>query len=532
MKEILQSKYHLLFGLLLFSCFSCSSNMHKETAFERVAAYYKTSGDSLKFQAAQYLLQFAQYHYGIKRSLPHGLDAVRFLDCGDSVFKHFLDSCNYTVKCGLPVLDTRAVSEDYLRKNIELAFDSWKKPWAEAIPFKEFCKYILPYRNGDEELSNWRQYFKQKYEHTIIDSVENITSLEDVASYLIRCLRREVAYGGSTGAWCHDLLTPHNIERLHWISCENCAHYASLALRACGIPCSFIEIHWRFTEIPHASVLVPAVGNNQKAFRITLGDTLMYMGAPKDTMAAWRVWRYAYEANPTLKRLLEDNKTHDGYKETIQNFALPVTREDVTSLFSKTFDFSMPIPDSLRENETFFLCRFYQWKWHPVREGVVIRDSVYFKDATIRQWYRMGYLDNQQIHTFGTPFTIIGQTDIKNKKERIRLFDLTGDTVLFRMCYPCKKNETRLTRYITTYYWDSSNQWKPYRGEAILWGYNKAIDQYKPFDESLRDSYRPEHYRLEVRLPCWTVFTDDETARALGFLRRDSILNIANFIEF
>ena len=522
-------------GILLLGIMSCTSSSVLDTAFDHVVSLYKNSGNTLKLRAAEYLRASAKYHYGVRRIIPANLEGNIFLDIekGDSVFKHYIDSLGYRVEYGEPAYDTETITDSFLIENIEMAFDSWKKPWARNLSFEEFCKYILPYRNGDEALSEWRPHFKNWIESTITDSVRDVTNIREVTEYIMRALRRRVEYGGSTGAFCRELMLPEDMERLHWVNCGNAAHYTTLALRACGIPCTQMHINWRFTEVAHSSVLVPAIGGNKEAFRVTLGDTLMLMGAPKDTMACWRVWSYDYEANPSLLQLSQYFQSIDHYKSNvIRGFAYPVTRNDVTSIFCKTFDFALPVPDSLRQERYLFLCRFYKWKWLPVREGIVDGDSVRFRDATIRQFYRLGHIKGDSVYTLGTPFTLVGTEGIPDVHQRIQPFNLTGDTVLFKMVYPCKANETKLSRTITTHYWDDSNLWHPYTGEAQLWGYNKQTDKYSLFDETLRGQFTPVFHILEIRLPCWTVFTDDETDKPLGYLRTDSLTGEGLFMQF
>ena len=331
----------------------------------------------------------------------------------------------------------------------------------------------------------------------------------------MRCIRRDVEYGGSMGLLNRYSLSHDMMMKLHWLECLNCANFTTLAMRACGIPCSMIEIHWRFTEVTHSSVLFPKIGGIDRAFRISVGDTLIYMGAPKDTMAAWRVWEYDYELNADLQRLI---KTYASNAMT-QQLALPATRSDVTGLFCKTYSFSLPIPDSLKSYPYLFLCRFHDWQWQPIREGEVRNDSVRFRDATIRQWYRLGYVDGDSIRTIGTPFTIIGNDGIKSVNDRIRLYDCTGDTLLFRIAYRGKVKEGQLRRPMTTWYWDEQNQWHAISGEAVLWGFNPKTGEYHVFDETLRrKGFRPDFHLFDVRVPKWTVFHDDELGSPFGYI--------------
>ena len=497
----------------------------QETAFERVVDYYSDSGDELKAKAASYLQEHSQWHFGISRSLnmDFGLtyeDALKVNSLrGDSVFQTFFDSCGVRVVSDIPVLDRDTISDQFLRENIDMAFDSWNKPWAKSVSFEDFCHYILPYRNGDEELNDWRRYFKTKYEASITDSVANPSNVREVVDYILRCIRREVSYGGSMGLVCRSYLTPEMMERLHWMECNGCAHYTTLVMRACGIPCSTIEINWRFTEIPHYSVLFPAIGNNDRAFRATVGDTVIYMGEPKDTMAAWRVWEMEYEANKKLEDILEEYMDNPQLKK----FAYPVTRADITSLMCKTYDFAVPIPNSLKDEKYLFLCRFNDWKWLPVREGIVDGDSVRFKDATIRQWYRLGYASGDSVKTFGGTFTLVGNNGIADVKNRIQHYGLPRDTILFRLAYRDQVKEGQLRRQITTYHWDEHDSWHKLQGEAVLWGFNPKTGEYKEFDESMRGGdFKPDFHLLDVRVPRWTVFYDKILGRPHGFIQEDA----------
>lgn len=504
--------------------------------FERVAALYEEEGDTLKLRATEWLAKYSPYHYGVKRhvSNPSLADSLRIGVALDSVFRHRLDSAGCRMVEEEAVMDDDVLTEDFIRENIDLAFDSWVKPWAKDVSFDDFCKYILPYRNDDEALEGWRRYFKEKYEHTIIDSVSDPTSIREVAGYLIRQLRREVEYGPKMGRFNHQLVSVADMQRLHWMECRGCAHYVTLAMRACGVPCMMITNHWRFTEVPHSTVVFPCVGNNKQAFRLTIGDSLMEMGTPKDTMAVWACWGRSYETNPDLTSLLDDYKDGGRKQEALHRFALPVCREDVTPQMSTAYDFSLPVPDSLRSRHHLFLCRFADWKWYPVRVGKVMGDSVSFKNATIRQWYRLGYADADSVRTFGGTFTLVGDSGVARKDQRdiVRPYDLSGDTVLFKLAFSCKADERRLTRRITTHYWGGEEGWKPCTQEAPLWGFNEKTAEYKVFDETMHGTFKPVFHLFQVRLPRWTVFADDAFGRPLGFICADKETGEGYFMEF
>lgn len=335
----------------------------------------------------------------------------------------------------------------------------------------------------------------------------------------MRAIRRDVEYGGGMEPFVSDTLTPREMLRLHWLECLGCAHYTTLAMRACGISCATMEINWRFTEVPHSTVLFLAVGGISRAFRTSVGDTVIYMGEPKDSMAAWRVWEYDYAVNPEKLDLYEEYSEND---DIYDNLIYPLTQSDITADMCRTFSFAMPVPDSLRKERYLFLCRFHDWKWLPVREGRLDSDSVRFEDATIRQWYRMGYADGDSVCTFGRAFTLTGGEGIADVEGRIQPYGLSGDTILYRLAYRDKVKDGPLRRPMTTYYWGKGNMWHQIKGEAVLWGFNPKTGEYKVFEESMRGSdFKPDFHLLDVRLPRWTVFYDDILGSPFGFIQQD-----------
>lgn len=511
--------------LLLLS--ACEGESY--TPFDEVVAYYAerlerntTHDDSLKYEAARFLQRYSKHQYGVSRHLVDSvgervsIDYKMFAD--DKELRKYIEINGYYFKVWPKVKDVDTIKAEFLINNIEQAFDSWKKPWAADISFSDFCTYILPYRVWDEELSDWRSKFKEKYEESIEDSVE-VLNIRNVALYLVQQLKKELIYGTSFGALYRGLLTPEEMEMLHSLECKALAHYGTLALRACGIPCAMLETNWRFTEVGHRSIFVPATGNNEHAFRLSIYDDLQEMGMPKDSMATWRSWIYTYEANPDLLNLCESKDTE------VKQFAEPVTRMDITSVFSSTHNFSLLIPKEYRDKRYFFLCRFHNWEWYPIREGRIDGDSVRFKDATIRQLYRLGYMDDKMLYTFGKMFTITGNHELLN-------YDCTGDTVTFHLNVECKPEEWMTEKEITVYLGGDSGEWEPYTAQSVLWSINEETVEYRLFDESLRGIFKPIFHQIRIRLPKHSVFTHNQYPRPIGFLFEDTIANEGHFMSF
>ena len=510
--------------ICVWAAMSCTSE--KDSAFTRMEQFF--SDDSLKHAIATYYRQYACYHHGVSRTLVDSLGKPTTINYEqfptDTLFREYLELNSYKYVEGPPLPDDEAMADEDLKERINAMTELRNMPWCKNLAWKDFCRYVLPYRNGDEALSNWYLGFRGKYLASIADSVKNLQSIRDVANYLIRCMQREVQYGTRLGYFYDFLfLTPEEMERMHTLECKALAHYGTLALRSCGIPCVMLETHWRFTEVVHSSILIPAGGSNKMPYRLSIYDKPQDMGMPKDSMASWRTWSYEFEPNPDLVELSKDNHVP-------RDFALPVTRHDRTSLFSVTHDIHRPVPDSLMSRKYLFLCRFHNWRWYPIREGKVEGGEVRFKDVTIRQWYRLGYMDADSVKTFGETFTLLGDG-------KIQPYDSKGDTVMYKLVFNCEPTENREKRPVKSYYWSwssdpSHREWTQVSGDATLWGLNEKTGEYKIFHESMRKDYKPVFHLLEVYLPQWTVFTDDDMPRPLGYITTDSLTNEGYFMQF
>lgn len=100
---------------------------------------YDAPADSLKRKAAEYLLAGlpAQWHYDTR----------------------WLEEVGLKKK----VMDMDVIDADYLAENIEYAFRAWELPWARDVSFEDFCRYLLPYKMGNEAPERWRAAVWEEY---------------------------------------------------------------------------------------------------------------------------------------------------------------------------------------------------------------------------------------------------------------------------------------------------------------------------------------------------------------------------------
>ncbi len=67
--------------------------------------------------------------------------------------------------------DIKSLDAAFLITHIEEAFDAWQNaPWSNQVSFKDFCNFILPYKNDDETPELWRSDLKAYYSWVLEDS--------------------------------------------------------------------------------------------------------------------------------------------------------------------------------------------------------------------------------------------------------------------------------------------------------------------------------------------------------------------------
>jgi hypothetical protein len=133
------------------------------------------------------------------------------------------------------VYDAQVISADYLIDNIDQAFEAWKgRPWNRTLPFDDFCELILPYRVGDERLTNWRKLYRDYYGALLDSLYPGGTDVLEACCVVNAELARQ-DYRFST-----DLKLPHHDATFlfnHRIGyCREADDLALYAMRACGIP--------------------------------------------------------------------------------------------------------------------------------------------------------------------------------------------------------------------------------------------------------------------------------------------------------
>ena len=245
----------LLYAFSLFCCVACTSTSPLETALrlsgdnrpelEKVLAHYRD--DSLKYVAACFLIENMPGKYGTEaedvdepykrflRNIPQEDPISWELDL--SVIATKLDSVSlFAFPRQRKVEDLTNITADYLIDNIDWAFRAWEEsPYTSRYSFDDFLRYVLPYRVGNEPLTQWRSRAYRRYRH-LMDSVY---TPRQVATSI--ALNEGIRYNVGMTKYPY-VQSYEEMAKGRWGLCGDLAAYQALSLRAIGIPasCDFV----------------------------------------------------------------------------------------------------------------------------------------------------------------------------------------------------------------------------------------------------------------------------------------------------
>ncbi|KQX10986.1 hypothetical protein [Flavobacterium sp. Root420] len=264
-------KTHILL-VILIGVIACNSPKQKlSPELQKTVDHYSHSeADTLKLKATWFLIE----NMGDHRS-NDSKELRAYYTFLDSLFKNEkdfdrLDSIykNYTIKSPnrrhniFP--DKEYIKADYLIKNIDDAFDSWREPWARHLSFDQFCEYLLPYRVHDEVLEPWRMLYKKKYSGYFDNSDYNKLSTIQACAKLNNELKKlNIKLNTNTPYTLG--IRPSTLINMNFGNCQNFSNIGILAMRSIGIPVAIdqmIDHQWNVVITPTGPVsFAPAEGN-------------------------------------------------------------------------------------------------------------------------------------------------------------------------------------------------------------------------------------------------------------------------------
>lgn len=202
---------------------------------EKVLEHYQN--DPEKLMATRFLIENMPRWYGYEGRL---LDSIRpVLAAGakkryipKEVITKWQEEPFYSSK---KVYDVNTITADYMIENIDQAFEVYKKyPWNKNLPFDDFCELILPYRIGDEPLTDWRRLYRDRYMPLLDSLYPGGTDVVEACRILANELKKESEY------YSTDFRLPRLggefllNNRIGY--CRESCDITLYVMRACGIP--------------------------------------------------------------------------------------------------------------------------------------------------------------------------------------------------------------------------------------------------------------------------------------------------------
>lgn len=186
-----ENKSHNIFDLNKQQRLEYALDFSNQNRDELVKVLDHYAGDSLKLKAAEYLIINMIGLKSVKQSTFPEIHKIISAHNGDGYTFPKASKEKIELLLTVPkdtIWDLQTLSAEYLIDNIELSFKVWKEcRWNQNLSFEYFCEYILPYRIGEEPISNWRSVY---YEHFKLP--DSLRCLEDplyAAEYVISLLK-------------------------------------------------------------------------------------------------------------------------------------------------------------------------------------------------------------------------------------------------------------------------------------------------------------------------------------------------------
>ncbi len=404
----------------------CALELAKGNRQEMETVLNHFSDDSLKFEAAKFLIRNMPGHYSYadtaiitKYSNEVASIVTAMHDSSDYALRDSINACaaKNNIRHLQKIFDIETIKADYLITNIEEAFHVWKDGnWAKHVSFDDFCEYLLPYKTHELQiLDDWRTRLKGCFSSGLKE-LQYCDIFRNSAYNASRKMNQEL----------HDSLRPNHAITLDYsnmrletklkIPFGTCDHYADIAsilMRCQGIPImQDFTPQWAYRDSGHKwNVILANDGKN-----IPFSGVCTMPGEPHkmdEKMA--KAFRYTYSRNEEMADL--HNQCVNLPKVFSNIFIKDVTREYISC---KDVELKL-----WKNNGTYaFLAVFNNKEWTPVAFSRIKHGKAVFRDMGLNIMYiPMGYDADNNITILGYPFILKYDGEISvikaDKREKV-----------------------------------------------------------------------------------------------------------------
>ena len=362
---------------------------------EKVLYHYSQNpSDSLKLQAATFLIKNMPGHYTLEGSL---INTYRKKIDTDTTVSYFakktldislshMDQFHHTAN---KKEDVQNIKADFLIRHIDRSFENLNSySWLEDIPFDLFLKYILPYRFANERPDLWIDSL-----HLSPKALQELLFSDDV-KYTITKMEYALKFSEAT-----TFFQSHFIQELLrqdiYRDCQHITTQRNFKSRASCLPVAIDFIpHYANRNGYHYwnKIISPESKNSEIS------------GALERKTA--KVYRKTYSRHPSIR-----TKTTEYIPEFFKNpFLLDVSNE-----YLQTTDVSIHVPKYLKNSSDYaYLCVFNNLKWIPIAIGHIAHPSVKFNDMGKNLVYLPAYYHDKKLTPFNYPFILSLKGEVKH----------------------------------------------------------------------------------------------------------------------
>lgn len=375
---------------------------------EIVLEHYRN--DELKLQAARFLIENMDAHYNYQSeaidTFYNNVDSLftQYKWSSDGFYNHAYDSIltkmndirDERTKC----MDIENIKADYLIAHIDSAFKVWNQTWTGEYSFEHFCHYVLPYRIGEEPISNWRPKYMEQY----LPRVQHLQNSQYNYHYKYGAYAAINRWFHTAVYYSKEVMPEFPLDLLLKVRVGNCDSYADrniAQMRAIGLPAAKdFTPQWGNRSMGHSwAVLLP---EDNLAFPFGQNEQLgeHFFARPEHKLP--KVFRQTFKKQPEMYDIAYSNKKRP---ELFQSPCLM----DVTSTYIKTSDIDVPLFSNpeVDKHTWIYLAVFNNQDWSIVHYSKRKGKSAHFTQMGRGIVYLpICYESNEQITPAGYPLIL------------------------------------------------------------------------------------------------------------------------------
>ena len=354
--------------LCLCSCLENSSRLNSaleqsgtnRMEMEKVLNHYRqNASDSLKLQAAIFLIENMRGHYSLESG---------FIDRFRKNLPNLYPDKPYAWYKTIETVPERAelnnlwykaydlewIKGNYLIHHIDHQFQMWKTtPWLSDLSFQDFCEYLLPYRVSREA--------PDAFSDSILIHTQQLKALTEklpmrfTPQYIYDLL--ETFYPKDSYFKIEEI--PLNSDKAYTLGCLDKTLYEIFSLKLYGLPIALDYVpYWGDRNGQHYwhTLITPAYPNHI---------------LPQALNRVPKVYRRTYSHQPFPQESAEESIPSP--------FNTPFLK-DVTQAYTNPADVSLIVPQFPTQLRYAYLCVFNEQEWHPVSWSEVRRGKVCFQN--------------------------------------------------------------------------------------------------------------------------------------------------------